>query len=263
MPLGYGPDLCADQPSALAAMLEQLDVRPGHQVLLVGSGNRDIDGYLTALIGHLTGPTGGVAWADRPPYDRVLVTKRHLNRWFELVPGGRLVRPVEISGMCRTVSVEADGDRWVSRSIRPVNFVSMQQGSALALLTDGDIVGPDLSRRDHRATGLTITPAEVVDGLSLWLELRHGGWSSTGIPYLMETVRVMSNAGTAALFRRTSGEIGVLVQDCIGGRLADQLCDSVREWDAAGRPGSADLRLTWGSHRVQPELSGRLVEPTN
>ena len=44
-------------------MLRLLDVRPGHRVLDVGSGS----GWSTALLAHLTGPTGEVAGVELEP----------------------------------------------------------------------------------------------------------------------------------------------------------------------------------------------------
>lgn len=104
-PISIGHGQTNSQPRTVADMLRLLDVRPGMQVLDVGAGS----GWSTALLGHLTGPTGRVrgvelvasiaAWGaenlatvdqpwcsleaaepdvlglpDHAPYDRVLVS---------------------------------------------------------------------------------------------------------------------------------------------------------------------------------------------
>lgn len=128
-PLDIGAGQTNSQPRTVEAMLRLLSVRPGDRVLDVGSGS----GWATALLAHLTGPTGSVLgvelepelvelgarnlartgqpWAsirpadpdvlgfpDHAPYDRILVSAepRELPSGLvdQLGAGGRLVIPV-------------------------------------------------------------------------------------------------------------------------------------------------------------------------
>ena len=128
-PISIGHGQTNSQPRTVEAMLRLLDVRPGCRVLDVGSGS----GWTTALLAHLTGPTGsvlgveivpdlvaagatglratGYRWAEieradpdvlgrpgRAPFDRILVSAAATTLPEELVDqlvdGGRLVIPV-------------------------------------------------------------------------------------------------------------------------------------------------------------------------
>ncbi len=62
-PLDIGHGQTNSQPRTVQAMLELLDVRPGHRVLDVGSGS----GWTTALLAELVGPTGSVLGLERVP----------------------------------------------------------------------------------------------------------------------------------------------------------------------------------------------------
>lgn len=62
-PLDIGSGQTSSQPRTVSAMLRLLDVAPGQRVLDVGSGS----GWTTALLAHLTGPTGVVAGVELEP----------------------------------------------------------------------------------------------------------------------------------------------------------------------------------------------------
>ncbi|MGI8899654.1 MAG: protein-L-isoaspartate O-methyltransferase family protein [Nocardioides sp.] len=128
-PVDIGHGQTNSQPRTVENMLRLLDVRAGHRTLDVGSGS----GWTTALLAHLTGPTGSVLgveavqeltatgsanlrefgqeWAsieparpgvlglpDRGPFDRILVSAQARDLPHELVEqladDGRLVIPV-------------------------------------------------------------------------------------------------------------------------------------------------------------------------
>lgn len=61
IPIGHG-QTCS-QPATVEVMLRLLDVHPGDHVLDIGSGS----GWTTALLAHLTGPSGTVLGLDVKP----------------------------------------------------------------------------------------------------------------------------------------------------------------------------------------------------
>ncbi|WP_353950528.1 protein-L-isoaspartate carboxylmethyltransferase [Knoellia sp. S7-12] len=61
LPIGHGQT--NSQPRTVAAMLELLGVQAGDRVLDVGAGS----GWTTALLAHLTGPSGSVIGVERVP----------------------------------------------------------------------------------------------------------------------------------------------------------------------------------------------------
>jgi protein-L-isoaspartate(D-aspartate) O-methyltransferase len=128
-PILIGHGQTNSQPRTVEAMLRLLDVQPGDRVLDVGSGS----GWTTALLAHLTGPTGevvgveiepdlvafgsanlertGKPWAnitladagvlgrpERAPYDRILVSAMASDLpeqlLAQLTEDGRMVAPV-------------------------------------------------------------------------------------------------------------------------------------------------------------------------
>jgi len=146
-----------------ATMLEQAEIEPGMRVLEIGSG-----GYNAALIAELVGESGEVISVDidpdiverarrylaaagyekvdvvladaehgapdQAPYDRVIVTAGAWDvppAWSDqLAEGGRIVVPLRMRGLTRSVTFEHEGDHLVSRDYRLCGFVPMQGSGA-------------------------------------------------------------------------------------------------------------------------------------
>ncbi|WP_051581353.1 methyltransferase, FxLD system [Pseudonocardia acaciae] len=130
----------ASQPSMMAIMLEQLELRPGHRVLEIGAGT----GYNAALMSEVVGPAGSVVAVDidedlvqsagehlaaagvpgvtlatrdgalgypeRAPYDRIVLTVGSWDIqpawWRQLAPGGRLLLPLSVRGSQLSVALD-------------------------------------------------------------------------------------------------------------------------------------------------------------
>ncbi|HEX4357263.1 MAG TPA: methyltransferase, FxLD system [Pseudonocardia sp.] len=130
----------ASQPSMMAIMLEQLELRPGHRVLEIGAGT----GYNAALMAELVGPTGSVVAVDidedlvggaeehlaaagvkdvvlatrdgalgypeAAPFDRIVLTVGSWDIqpawWRQLAPGGRLLLPLSVRGSQLSVALD-------------------------------------------------------------------------------------------------------------------------------------------------------------
>jgi protein-L-isoaspartate(D-aspartate) O-methyltransferase len=169
----------ASAPGIVAAMLAQLDVRPGHRILEIGAGT----GYNAALLARLAGPAGQVTTveldpgiaaeaskalaaaryghvtviagdgeyghAPDAPYDRIIVTAGAWDlpaAWADqLAPGGLLVVPLRMRGLTRSVTFEHMAGIWRSRSMHECGFMPIRGA--------GGVVERNISLGD---TGITI-----------------------------------------------------------------------------------------------------------
>jgi protein-L-isoaspartate(D-aspartate) O-methyltransferase len=167
-------------PNIQAMKLEPAGIEPGMRVLEVGSG-----GYNAALIAELAGPGGQVTTVDidpevtartrecldaagyervravladaehgvrdGAPYDRIIVTAGAWDippAWIsQLAPGGRLVVPLRLRGLTRTVTFERDSGGLVSRHYQLAAFVPFQGEGAhtdrKVMLRDGILLHTD------------------------------------------------------------------------------------------------------------------------
>jgi protein-L-isoaspartate(D-aspartate) O-methyltransferase len=213
-------------PEIQAFMLEQAEIESGMNVLEIGSG-----GYNAALIAELVGPQGTVTTMDidrdvttrasellanagysrvnvvladgengmpkYAPYDRIVVTVGAWDvppAWVEqLTDTGRMVVPLRMRGVTRSLALERDGDHLVSRSAMVCGFVKMQgtgahneqmlllRGEDIALrFDDGGLEDP------HVLDGVLAT-----DRAEVWSGVRYGRkesfdtlqfWLATSMP---------------------------------------------------------------------------------
>ncbi|KPM54767.1 methyltransferase, FxLD system [Frankia sp. CcI49] len=322
----YGAPLSAvSRPSTVAATLEQLRVEPGQRILEIGSG-----GYTAALLAELAGPTGHITTIDidqsvvhrthacldkagytdvtalindgyfgfplRAPYDRIVVTVNAPDippAWtVQLVPGGRIVIPLQLRGLLRTVAFTWDGEVLASDSMRPYGFVRLQGAGArvssprMIRLTDGvhldvddgqdadpDALRDAISGPSHtHSAGVSLSPsADDLPSLDLWLatvQPTYGRLHGTDASAGAELPAPTTPAGVSACwsddslayltFNPTGGtgvEIGVVAYGPDRYRLADLLTDDVRMWDAERR-GGPDPTI-----RVYPTEAGRASAP--
>jgi protein-L-isoaspartate(D-aspartate) O-methyltransferase len=171
-----------------AIQLEQADVRPGMNVLEIGSG-----GYNAALIAEMVGPGGSATTVDidadvidraraglhragyeqvnvvhadaehgvtqHAPYDRIIVTVGAWDippAWLDqLTPDGRIVVPLRFAGITRLIAFDRTPDSPVltASNYRLGSFVPMQgDGAATEQLI---AVTPDVGLRLDQSSHLT------------------------------------------------------------------------------------------------------------
>lgn len=316
------------QPSAVAAMLEQLQVEPGNRILEVGSG-----GYGAALLAELTGPAGQVTTIDIDPdvirrarscleaagysgitalvndghfgfplcapYDRIIVTVNVPDippAWTaQLVEGGRLVVPLQVRGLARTVGFTWDGQVLTSDSVRPYGFVRVQGAGAhsqrMIRLADGVRLDIDddqiidtgalrdaISGTRHKLwTGVALAPSGGgLPRLDLWLATMaptygrlHVDETAAGRGLAPPTIptgvsAIWSNDSIAYLtFEQINGmdlDIGVIAHGPDRFRLADLLAHDVRVWNAERRGGPDPTIRVYPAPGGQVSASpGRLI----
>jgi protein-L-isoaspartate(D-aspartate) O-methyltransferase len=150
----------SSQPSIMAIMLEQLDLRPGQRVLEIGAGT----GYNAAIMAELVGEGGEVTTIDiaedicdqarsrlqaanfervrvicgdgmkgyeaGAPYDRIILTVGGWDitpEWLsQLMPKGRIVLPLSINGPQLSVAFDREDDHLTSVSIAACGFMRLR-----------------------------------------------------------------------------------------------------------------------------------------
>ena len=291
----------ASEVTAVAGMLKQLDAHPGHRVLEIGAGT----GYNAALLRHLVGPEGSVTTIDimreaaaearahlaaagvegvtvvhgdgelgvpaNAPYDRIIVTAGadHLpSAWADqLVAGGRLVVPLRINGVTRSVTFEHGGGFWRSLEMDQVGFMPMRgEGQRLehnlalrgktgvVVRTDGgDPLSPALAQVLDASPVIVWTGVTAADGrftdLDFWLAPEPGfarvimmdGGIAAGLvrpQYYWGSMGVTSTDALAYLTVRPApagkpaAEIGVCGYGPGAEALAARLVRRVAAWDS-------------------------------
>lgn len=233
---------------------------------------------------------GAEGWAANAPYDRIILTASAEDlaaSWVEqLAAGGRLVLPLSLRAAQRSVAFERAGDHLASVSIvdcgfMPLRGVFARPGSVYQLgtqpglflkLSDERAVDTaavyNALRRPGRAipTGVSVSPAEVMGGLGLWLAVHDqdvgqmtalGGAvdrrlvpATAAFPGMALTTVLLGTSGLAALVRidpvvlpADQFDLHVQTFGPESDHLAHRLAAHVRAWQTAGRPSTTTLRI--------------------
>lgn len=292
-----------------AMMLEQAQLEPGMRVLEIGSG-----GYNAALIAELVGESGQVTTVDIDgeivdrtrryltsagydtvnvvladgadgvpqfaPYDCVIATTSAWDippSWVEqLAQRGRIVVPLRMRGLTRSIVFERDSGRLASTGYELCSFVPMRgtdapteqlislDGDDVCLRVDGsEAVDAEALRaalqqpRSEAWSGVTSSGTDRFDGLHLWLAVnlpRFGVLTATksalgrGVmahawPLGMPTALNESGFAYLALRRLdpdgTTCEFGAYGHGPGSNELAERIIDDIRSWDGS----SLDARI--------------------
>jgi protein-L-isoaspartate(D-aspartate) O-methyltransferase len=175
---------------------------------------------------------GAAGYPARAPYDRVIATVGVSDlapAWLsQLTPDGRIVVPLDLRGAQRSVAFERAGDCWQSRSVVPCGFMRMRGSLAGPERTwvSGDVKDLAVTLPDGRdvdiaavaralagpaaecVTGVVAGPAQLFDGLGLWLALNEPRWgvltgsATAGVVAALARapVRVQDRRATAGIF---------------------------------------------------------------
>lgn len=300
-------------PWVQATMIEQAQLGPGMRVLEIGSG-----GYNAALMAEITGEAGEVTTVDidpevtsrasrclaeagyarvnvvlgdaedgvkdHAPYDRIIVTAGAWDippAWTEqLTRAGRLVVPLRIRGLTRSVAFQRDDGHLVSLGHDMCGFVPMQGAGArperLILLHGDDValrIDDDqdidaetlrqalLQPREQAWTGARFGGSEPFDGLFLWLATCLPGFALL-TRQRSDTARALADpsspAGTPTLieggsfayhtFRQvdaaaSSYEFGAYAHGPDAARLAAQMAGQIQLWDREHRRDAARIAV--------------------
>jgi len=287
-------------------MLEQAELEPGMRVLEIGSG-----GYNAALIAEIVGPAGEVTSVDIDedvverarrllaetgyervnvvladaehgvprfaPYDRILVTAGAWDippAWVaQLAADGRLMVPLRMRGLTRTVAFEHGDGCLVSRSSRLFGFVPMRgagahdgtlwqmRGGEVSLrfdeVFDGDpalLEGVFDTDRTEVWSGATIGRFEPLDTVQMWLATVLPGFCmvlvdkdrDTGVVALpgrrSSALAAVDGDSLAYLTTRATGdeasvEFGIHAYGFHGRELAETVAGHLRTWSRVHRGG--------------------------
>jgi protein-L-isoaspartate(D-aspartate) O-methyltransferase len=223
---------------------------------------------------------------DHGPFDRIILTVQAADippAWSgQLKDGGRLVVPLRMRGMTRTVAFVREGDRLVSDGFELCGFVPMQgagenrvrlavlhvaAGEEIALRLDGhpepDAKSLSAALHSQRVTlwsGVTLGGSESNEHLDLWLTTaldnlpllaakpgaRERGLvasaSPLGVPTLVD--------GGSFAYRTVRAtdiedryELGAIGHGPDGRRLCERLVSEIRTWDREHRGDRARIEV--------------------
>ncbi|MCM3266346.1 methyltransferase, FxLD system [Streptomyces thermoviolaceus] len=311
-----GVDISSVSAARIQAMqIEQADIRPGMNVLEIGSG-----GVNAAYLAEMAGEQGQVVTVDidpdvtrrardflkatgyhnvtvvtadgehgvpeHAPYDRIVVTVQAADvppAWVhQLRDGGRLVVPLRMRGMTRTVAFVRDGERLVSDGFELCGFVPMQgagenrmrlavlhdaEGEEIALRLDGhpepDTEALRAALRTPRAeawSGVTLAGDESNEHLDLWLTTalddlplmaakpaaRQRGLVASASPLGVPTL-VEGDSFAYRTVRPTNDpdryELGAIGHGPRARAVAERLVEEIRTWDRDHRAHRARIEV--------------------
>ncbi|MGH3900485.1 MAG: methyltransferase, FxLD system [Pseudonocardiaceae bacterium] len=292
----------ASAAGTVAEMLQQLEVRPGHRVLEIGAGT----GYNAALLARLAGPEGEVTTVDidadvaedarrnltaagyggvqvicgdgedgypaAAPFDRIVVTAGAWDippAWLEqLAPAGRIVVPLRIRGLSRSVALERYGPCWRSVSVENCGFIPLrgaghqpernirldEDGKLILRVDDGQPADADALRRALGGTPAQLWTRVMVtsqekgtgfgdldyflaapDGLCrLLIRSPDHGLVAPALAY--GSMALLDGETLAYLTKRPEGEaswyeLGVCAYGTAGEKLASRAAEQIRAWD--------------------------------
>jgi protein-L-isoaspartate(D-aspartate) O-methyltransferase len=323
------PISTVSDPHIQAVMLEQAEIGPDMRVLEIGSG-----GYNAALLSELVGPGGRVTTMDidpevtdrasafleatgysrvrvlladaengasaDAPYDRIIVTAGAWDippAWIgQLAEAGRIVVPLRIRGVTRTVAFDVNDGRLLSRSSASCGFVPMQGESAHherlwllrgdqigIMIDDGELSNPGsldgvlASERSQAWPGVTIGRSEPFDFLFLWFATALPGFArlmvdaDQGDPGLagpgerfFPFAEVEGGSLAYMVTRPTEDddrvEIGARAFGPNGAQAAEVIADALRTWDRDHRHGPGPRYLVVPSGYDGPAPDGHIVD---
>jgi protein-L-isoaspartate(D-aspartate) O-methyltransferase len=222
---------------------------------------------------------GAGGLADRAPYDRIIATVGVWDlapAWLDqLAPGGRIVVPLDLGGLQRSVAFEAVDDHWESRSVVPCGFMRLRgafagperthvldSGLTLVLPDGGDVDAAALlaalaAPPTRRVAPVTATARELFAGVGLWLAINGQPWcglsGSMPAPGFSPLEVIADHGHTGGLITGDSlgllgpvgesGEVVTIGYGPDGERLADDLADHLGTWAGAGKPGGGNVEI--------------------
>ncbi|MER7793584.1 methyltransferase, FxLD system [Streptomyces sp. NPDC097640] len=319
-------------PRVQAMQIEQADIQPGMSVLEIGSGGVnaaylaevvsdrgrvvtvDIDREVTQQAKHFLKATGyrnvivvtadgEHGMADHAPFDRIVVTVQAADvpsAWIhQLAEGGRLVVPLRMRGMTRTVAFVRDGDRLVSDGFELCGFVPMQgvgenrvrlvllhdvEGEEIALRLDGH-PEPDAEAlrialgmpRVEAWSDVTVAGDESTEHLDLWLTTaldnlplmaakiaaRKRGLVASASPMGVPTL-VDGDSFAYRTARPTDDpdrfELGAISHGPHARKVADRLIKQIQVWGRDRRQHRAHIEIHPAGTPTDQLPPGRLID---
>lgn len=320
-------------PRIQAMQIEQADLALGMAVAEIGSG-----GVNAAYLAEIVGPDGRVVTIDidsdvtdraktflkaagydrrvtvvtadgesgipkHGPYDRIIVTVQAADippAWVhQLKEGGRLVVPLRMRGMTRTVAFVRDGDRLVSDGAELCGFVPMQgagenrvrlallhdvEGEEIGLRLDGhpepDVEALTAALRTPRAdvwSGVTLAGDESNEHLDLWLTTSIDNLPLMAAKPAARTRGLVASASPLGIPTLVDGasfayrtvrptddpdrfELGAIGHGPAGRKAAEQLVEHIQAWDRDHRGHRAHIEVYPAGTSDDQLPAGRVID---